>query len=114
MGRKTVEPSPDLAEALQGLRRICATLPDCAETVSFGNPAFRRGAKAFAVLDRYKGRACLWVRVSPARRGALLSQEGWFASPYDPHETALCCRLDALDWGAAPELIEASYALARA
>jgi hypothetical protein len=104
--------SPEVKDALLKLREICAGFEDRQETVSFGNPAFKRGKRTFAVLDRYKGNSCLWILVEPGLREGLIA-EGWFPSPYDPHRLALCRHLDTLDWTAAAALIEASYMLAR-
>ena len=103
----------DIVEALPKLRRLCETLADCQETLSYGNPAFKRGRKPFAILDRYKGQSCLWVLVDPVLRDDQLAIPGWFASPYDPREEALCCPLDKLDWDRLRPLIEASYGLAK-
>jgi len=101
----------DVVEALPKVRQLCQKFADCEETTSYGNPTFKRGRKNFLVLDRYKGRSCLWLLVDPVNRDDQLTVEGWFASPYDPRETALCCDLAKLDWSSVGTLIDASYAL---
>jgi len=110
--------SDEETQALSSLRGLCQAFADCEETLSYGNPAFKRagkrGSKAFAVLDRYKGHACLWVLIDPVLRDDQLAAPGWFASPYDPRQTALCCPLEKLDWSALGPVIEASYHLAQA
>ena len=97
--------------ALARLRRLAARLPGSREALSFGHPAFLTGGKAYAVLDRYKGAPCLWLKVDPMERRALLAHPGWFAAPYDPRHAALCCRLDAVDWRRLQRLLRMSYAL---
>ena len=98
--------------ALARLRRVAADLPGSREARSFGHPAFRVGGKAYAVLDRYAGTPCLWLKVDPMERRALLARPGWHAAPYDPRRAALCCRLDAIDWRRVRRLLRMSYALA--
>lgn len=102
---------PDERAALARVRRVASRLPGSRETRSFGHPAFEVAGRAYAVLDRYGGAACLWLRVDPMERSALLSRPGWFVSPHDPRRAALICRLDALDWRCAGRLIRMSYAL---
>jgi hypothetical protein len=107
-------PSPEAQAALQSLRTICRSLDEeVEETTSFGNPAFKCGRRVFAVLDRYDGADCLWLHVHFARREVLLGSPGWFPSPYDPMETALCCRLDAIDWRKIRPLVRESLELCR-
>lgn len=105
-------PAEDVAEALAKLRALCAGLSPCEEALSYGNPAFKRGRKPFVILDRYKGQSCLWLLIDPALRDDQLAVEGWFPSPYDPRQLALCCPLDKLDWEALPPLVRASHGLA--
>jgi hypothetical protein len=84
--------------ALGRLRTAAGTLADVDESLTFGNPTFRVNRQAFAVMDRYQGRDCLWLRVAASDRERLLKRRGWFPSPYDPHRTALCCELEQFDW----------------
>ena len=112
--RPPKELGADTQAALTVLRPICMALPGSAETVTFGNPTFKASGKSFAVLDEYKGHACLWLRVDPGRRDELLGLPGWFKSPYDPRETALCCDLKHVDWTLAEGLATDSHRLATA
>ncbi len=104
----------DAAErrALARLRRLAAPLDGAVEVRSFGHPAFKAAGRLFAVLDRYRGEPCLWLRVDPLERTALIARRGWFAAPYDPRCAALCCRLEAIDWRRIGARVRDSYALA--
>jgi predicted DNA-binding protein (MmcQ/YjbR family) len=98
--------------AVGRLRTAARTLADVDEALTFGNPTFRVNRRAFAVVDRYQDRDCLWLRVASADRERLLKCSGWFPSPYDPHRTALCCALEQFDWRRLRPLLRASYNLA--
>jgi predicted DNA-binding protein (MmcQ/YjbR family) len=103
--------SPAAERVLIKLRKICEALPRVEEISTFGNPGFKAGRKAFAILDFYQGQDCLWLRIDPAERTELLARPGWFASPYDPRKTALCCELSAVKWNLVKPLVRRSYAL---
>ncbi len=107
-----VRSRPPRLLALDRLRRIAGALAGTVETVTFGHPTFKAGGKAFAVLDCYGGRDCLWLRVDSRERDRLLSSPGWFESPYDPRRTALCCRLEVIDWRRMGALVRRSRELA--
>jgi predicted DNA-binding protein (MmcQ/YjbR family) len=98
--------------ALARLQRLLAGWDGVELTTSFGHPTFRVAGAAFAVLDRYQESDCLWLKVPPAERDALLATPGWFAAPYDPRRTALCVRLEAIDWRRIRPRVRISYALA--
>lgn len=100
------------ALALERLRRLVGPLAGVAETLSFGHPTFAVRGKAFAVLDRYSGDECLWVRVDPVERGKLLASKGWRESPYDPRRAALIRSLTAIDWRRIGRQVRTSYRLA--
>ena len=106
--------SPSARAALERLRALCRALEGSEEGLSFGNPTFRAGGKAYLVLDRYRDQECLWLRVERAERADLLALAGWFDSPYDPRRKALCCALEHVDWRRVPRLVRASHALALA
>ena len=111
MAKRTRELTSATIVALEHVRAAVRTLADVEESLTFGNPTFLVNQRAFAVFDRYQGRDCLWLRVAAADREGLLKRRGWFPSPYDPHQTALCCTLEQFDWGALRPLLHASYNL---
>jgi predicted DNA-binding protein (MmcQ/YjbR family) len=108
--RRTLNSTAKLA--LTRLRAAAASLTGTEESVSFGNPTLRVKGKVFAVIDRYHDRDCLWLRIETAERSELLKRCGWFASPYDPRQNALCCELDQFDWRSVRPLLRTSYGLA--
>lgn len=102
----------DAKAALVRLRKICLALPDVSESLTFGNPTFKAGKKAFAVLDRYKGEYCIWFRCAAPPRKQLLSDDAYFPAPYDRAGAALCCKLNGANWTKLKPLILASYEIA--
>src|SRR5688572_3789214 len=68
---KAPAPVPEYDAALARLRAFCADWPGVTETTSWGNPTFKAAGKSFAVLDRYKGDYCIWLRCDPAGREDL-------------------------------------------
>jgi len=99
--------------ALTQLREICLSLPNVAESLTFGNPTFKVGRKVFTVLDRYKGEYCIWVLCGSALRKRLLLKDGaFFPAPYDKKQVAICRKLNGLNWSKFKPMILASYELA--
>jgi len=111
--KQSRERSAAATEALERLRALMRALDHVENTVTFGNPTFKVKKRAFAVIDRYKGVDCLWLRIDPMERAGLLKQDGWFPSPYDPHKQALCVALPAIDWRKIRTLLRMSYWLAK-
>lgn len=115
MARRSYRELSATATAWVGkLQRWTVTLPHAEYTTTYGNPTFKVHGKSFLVLDRYHDTDCLWLRVAPSRRTTLLTQPGWFASPYDPNSLALCVALESIDGRQIRSLIRASYAVAAA
>jgi len=112
VAKRERELTSSASAALKRVRTAAATLANVEESLSFGNPTFRINRKAFAVIDRYEGHDCLWLRVAAADREHLLNNRGWFPSPYDPRQTALCCGLNQFDWRRLRSFLRASYDLA--
>jgi predicted DNA-binding protein (MmcQ/YjbR family) len=106
--------SAEAQAALARLRRMLAGWDGLEEAPSFGHPTFRVGGAPFAVLDRYHEHDCLWLKVASTERDALLAAPGWFPAPYDPRHTALCVRLESIDWRRIRPYLRISYALAAA
>jgi hypothetical protein len=112
MAKRARELTAPAIAALGRLRTAAGRLANVDESLTFGNPTFRVSRRAFAVIDRYQERDCLWLRIAAADRERLLKRRGWFPSPYDPHRNALCCALEHFDWRGLRPLLRASYHLA--
>ncbi|HKA89845.1 MAG TPA: MmcQ/YjbR family DNA-binding protein [Haliangiales bacterium] len=94
------------------LRSVCAKLPGAEETTSFGHPAFRVGKKTFAVLDAYRGSACLCFKVAPSLQRMLVEDARYFAAPYGAKHGWTCLKLDArTPWRDAAALVRESWRL---
>ena len=97
---------------LKQLRDICLKLPECTETVKWGNPTFIAGKKQFAVLDRYHDRWCIAFIARPQQQRQLLATPGFFPAPYAAKYGWVC--LDAegrVNWKEVDRLILNSYCI---
>ena len=106
---KDAAANSEYLDALSRLRAECADWPGVVEGLSWGNPTFKANGKSFAVLDRYRGGYCIWVRCGSGRREALLADKGYFPAPYDKQKAAVCRRLEGLDWDAFRGVLRESY-----
>jgi len=103
------------AKILKKLRKVCLSLPDAEETVSFGHPTFRvRGGKIFAVLETYKGELGICVNVGKLMQGIFLDDSRFFRTPYIGQHGWVTLRVYAarLNWNEIRELVKGSYLLA--
>lgn len=99
-------------DLLTPLRDICLALPEASETINFGSPWFRAGAKVFAIFSLHGGIPCVSFRAVPMERGALLEDARITPTPYMHHNGWLTLRLDAgVDWDEVEELVVDSYRL---
>src|SRR5437667_11742084 len=80
MNRKRVD------SALKKLRAACRGLPEANEVAPWGNPTFRAGKKAFAVLEEWAGDLCLALKIGLDRRDELLCDSRFCETPYCGHQ----------------------------
>jgi len=100
------------AQLLTQLRAACLHLPECSETLKWGNPTFVAGKKQFAVLDRYNDRWCIAFLARPAQQKLLLARPGFFAAPYAAKYGWVCRDAESrLNWKEIGTLILDSYRL---
>jgi|SRR5215471_1761763 len=64
------------------MRRICAALPGAVEVEAWGHPTFRVAGKIFAAVELYKTRPCIAISADPDEQEVLITQFGFFRSPY--------------------------------
>ena len=109
MAGRTREHDGDWDAALVELRGVCLAMPGVTETLSYGNPAFKMGKTAFAVLDIYRGATCVWLLCGSPAREALLAREGFFEAPYDKAKAAVCGSVAGLDWADFAPVVRGAY-----
>jgi predicted DNA-binding protein (MmcQ/YjbR family) len=102
-----------MKKALEELRAICRSLPECIETTSFGHPTFRAGkARTFAVLDDHEqpDMLCLVVKLDPDMQSELVDGKRFFPSKFGAKHGWTSMKVDArTDWRRARSLVVASY-----
>jgi predicted DNA-binding protein (MmcQ/YjbR family) len=114
-GQPLISPRPEIAVSLRGralkkLRAFCLALPEANEVETWGNPTFRAGKAAFAVLDEYGGALCLAARVGLDRQEELLADPRYFETPYAARHGWVSLRLDAqTDWDEVKNLAVEGY-----
>jgi predicted DNA-binding protein (MmcQ/YjbR family) len=97
---------------LKRLRKICLSLPEVKEVVTWGHPTFRAGKKDFAVYEEYKGRPCLAFQAGLAGQQALMGDPRFYRTPYTGHRGWMSLYVDQpLDWNEIRELVLRSYRL---
>ena len=100
---------------LERLRSLCLALPETAEEVAHGMPAFRVRGKTFALYadDHHgDGRVAAWCKAPPGMRDALVAADAtrYFSPPYLGPSGWAGVHLDAApDWDAVADLLEAGY-----
>ena len=98
------------SELLAHLREICLPLPECKETLTWGNPTFVAGKKQFAVLDRYHDKWCIAFVSTAERQRDLLERPGFFAAPYGAQYGWVCREAEGrIGWKEMQSLIVESY-----
>jgi hypothetical protein len=112
---KREERSPDETNALEKLRAICAGLPECLETKTFGHPTFQAGKKrTFVVLDDHErpGMLCIVFKADRAEQSKRVDGVRFFQSKFGAKHGWTAMRVDAkADWKLAQRLIVGSFRL---
>jgi predicted DNA-binding protein (MmcQ/YjbR family) len=105
------KPSPD--SILRRLRKGCMTLPETAETVSFGHPTFQGKGKTFAVFEEYKGELSICLKVGKSMQGVFLTDPRFYRTPYIGKHGWISLKVyhAPLDWDEINELLMGSHDL---
>lgn len=96
-------------KALERVRRLCLELPEARETVAWGHPVFKAGAKTFATIEPVKGRQSIAFRLDPVDVDLLLKRRPFFPTPYGRGLWVSAWADAALDWILIGNLVERSY-----
>jgi predicted DNA-binding protein (MmcQ/YjbR family) len=100
-----------LEPLLNRVRSLCLALPEAAEAVARGNPAFRVAGQAFAGF----GMVIPWgpalrLRLGAVRQQALLRDARFFPTPHLAHRGWVSLKLAAVtDWHEVGELVWDAY-----
>jgi predicted DNA-binding protein (MmcQ/YjbR family) len=100
------------AGVLRKLRRICLSLPDTKETLTWGEPHFRVGEKIFAGYGSEKGRPAIGFKLEMDHADLLVQEPRFRRAAYVGHKGWVS--MDALgidDWDELRALILESYRL---
>ena len=100
-------------EILERLRKICLPMADVDETTTFCHPTFRVKGKIFLVLEEYKGKLGICVKVEKELQGIFLDDSRFFLTPYIGKHGWVTLKVYAarLNWTEVRELVRGSYRL---
>ena len=99
-------------QLLTHMREICLGLPECKETLKWGNPTFVAGKKMFAALDRYHDRWCIAFVSTLAEQKKLVAKPGFFLAPYSAKYGWVCKDAEGkVNWKEMKKLLLAGYRL---
>jgi len=95
---------------LNGIRKICAKLPDTREGSQFGHPVWQAGKKSFVIARFHGGRLtlCFWVGVE--QQGLFIQDERFQVPPYIGHNGWIALDVEEdCDWREIASLSLQSY-----
>ena len=90
-------------------RRLCLSLPESSETLSWGHPNFRAGRKTFCAFEIIKGRPSIAFRLPPKEATGALIDGRSFATPYGRGLWISVWVDGAVDWKQLASLVDRSY-----
>jgi predicted DNA-binding protein (MmcQ/YjbR family) len=113
MNANPIYSMPPAAAMLAKLRKVCATLRDAAETVTFGHATFQVNGKTFAVFEQYKGEFGLALKVEKELQQVFLKDRRFYRTPYIGKHGWVTLRMESntVDWKEVREMIRGSYSL---
>ena len=99
-------------EALAKIRKICLSLPDTKETITWGKPHFRVGEKIFAGYGEEKGKRVVGFKLEMSHASIAVQIRGFSRAPYVGHKGWVSLDTDSIkDWDEVREMILESYRL---
>jgi predicted DNA-binding protein (MmcQ/YjbR family) len=98
--------------ALARIRKICLSLPDTKETMTWGKPHFRVGEKIFAGYGEENGKRAVGFKLEMAHANLAVQVPGFSRAPYVGHKGWVSLETDSVkDWEEVREMILESYRL---
>jgi len=97
---------------LAKIRKICLSLPDTKETMTWGKPHFRVGEKIFAGYGQENGMRVVGFKLEMAHASLAVQVPGFSRAPYVGHKGWVSLETDSVkDWDEVREMILESYRL---
>ena len=98
--------------ALAKIRKICLSLPDTKETMTWGKPHFRVGEKIFAGYGEENCKRVVGFKLEMAHATIAVQVPGFSRAPYVGHKGWVSLETDSVkDWDEVREMILESYRL---
>jgi predicted DNA-binding protein (MmcQ/YjbR family) len=100
------------ANPLSEMRRICLSLPEATETMTWGQPHFRVRGKIFAGIGDHGGIENIGFKLEREHADAVIQDPRFYRAPYvGAHGWVSMCVEGIRDWGEVRALLLESYRL---
>ena len=97
---------------LKNVRKICLSLPDTKETMTWGKPHFRVGDKIFAGCGEEKGKVTIGFKLEMEHAEEILRDKRFERAPYVGHKGWVSMDASGVkDWEEVRRLVLESYRL---
>jgi predicted DNA-binding protein (MmcQ/YjbR family) len=97
---------------LDRLRKLCLSLPDTKETITWGTPHFRVGEKIFAGCGEEKGTPVIGFKLERDHAEAIIQDPRFWRAPYVGHKGWVSMDATRIeDWRELKSLLHESYRL---
>ena len=97
---------------LSEIRRICLSLPETTETMTWGQPHFRVRGKIFAGIGDHAGIANIGFKLEREHADAVIQDPRFYRAPYVGAHGWVSMRVEGIrDWNEVRALVTESYRL---
>ena len=97
---------------LKRIRKICLSLPDTKETLTWGEPHFRVGEKIFVGYGNERGSSVVTFKLAMDRAAAVIADPNFRPAPYVGHKGWVSMDATSItDWDKVRGFILESYRL---
>jgi predicted DNA-binding protein (MmcQ/YjbR family) len=94
------------------MRRICLSLPEATETLTWGQPHFRVRGKIFAGIGDHAGISNIGFKLEREHADAVIQDPRFYRAPYVGAHGWVSMRIEGIrDWGEVRSLLLESYRL---
>lgn len=91
------------------VRESVLARPDTSETMSWGHPNLKVGARTIIALEHYGGEASIAFLVGPELQDALMKDPRFFLPRVGGKYGWICMRVQGATWREARRLIDAAF-----